>query len=80
MKYDSRRNNNNRKDRKRENMNAKRCPHCGCEMKAKGAVGCAGHISYKCKNKKCGRRMWIYKPLTHPPIPLAPTQRRWMSR
>lgn len=73
-KYDNRR---NRKERKGANMNAKKCPHCGCDMKPKGALDCMGAISYKCKNKACGRRVVIRKNLAHPPIPLVPNRRAY---
>jgi len=34
----------------------KQC-ECGGKLKARGATGCAGHISFKCN--KCGKRMHV---------------------
>ena len=54
-----------RKDRRvkrkegEKNMNAKRCPHCGFVMRSRGASDTIGSLSWKCKNKKCGRTVWL---------------------
>jgi tRNA(Ile2) C34 agmatinyltransferase TiaS len=60
---------------------AKKCPFCGGDMKAKGASDCCGGMSFKCRNKKCGRRVWIRKPVTNP-RPIVPTSRieRYLGR
>jgi len=62
------------KREKKEKMQMKKCPFCGCEMKPKGASDCAGGLSFKCKNKKCGRRVWTRKQAL-PPIPIVPSSR-----
>jgi tRNA(Ile2) C34 agmatinyltransferase TiaS len=68
-----------RNDKRDNKMPAKKCPHCGCDMKAKGASDCVGGISFKCKSSKCGRRVWVRKNLAHPPIPMAPRERNYFS-
>jgi hypothetical protein len=78
-------NNNNRnryvkKEKDAEKVsNAKKCPHCGCDMREKGASDCMGGISFKCKNKKCGRRVWVHKKLTRIPEPLIVRSRFWKN-
>ena len=57
---------------KKMNANAKRCKYCGHEMRARGCGDVAGGLYWKCKNKKCGRTVWKYNPVT-PPEPLVPT-------
>lgn len=57
---------------KKMNVNAKRCPHCGHEMRARGSGDAAGGYSWKCRNKKCGRRVWKRREVT-PPEPLVPS-------
>jgi len=58
--------------KKKMNTNARRCPHCGHEMRARGCGDAAGGVSWKCRNKKCGRTVWERRNVT-PPVPLVPT-------
>lgn len=60
------------KREKRSKAPAKKCPFCGGDMKAKGASDCAGGLSFKCRNKKCGRRIWLRSHGCPPLIPLVP--------
>lgn len=57
-------------------MTGKKCQHCGSEMRARGAADGVGSVSWKCRNKKCGRTLWIRRELTAPPIPLTYTDKR----
>ena len=67
-----------RKDKPPEKIShAKKCPFCGCDMRETGASDCMGGISFKCKNKKCGRRVWVHMKLTHTPEPLIVRSRFW---
>jgi ribosomal protein L37AE/L43A len=50
----------------------KRCPHCGGQQRARGAVGRAGHLRWKCR--KCGRTVWV-RPAFKPPVPIVPVRR-----
>jgi len=45
------------KNKKNKNYN-KLCIFCGSYMNCCGASDSVGGISWKCKNKKCGRRFW----------------------
>ena len=55
---------------KKMKANERKCLTCSSIMRPKGAGDIAGGIYWKCKNKKCGRTVWVRKyPLT-PPIPL----------
>lgn len=68
--YQKRRFDNTPKKKKKENPMAKKCPHCGAEMRPRGASDCCGGLSWKCRSRKCGRTEWVFKfPLT-PPEPL----------
>jgi tRNA(Ile2) C34 agmatinyltransferase TiaS len=57
---------------KRSKPPVKKCPFCGSDMKAKGASDSAGGVSFKCRNKHCGRRVWIHSDRCPPLIPLVP--------
>lgn len=59
-------------ERREKHIGAKRCPHCGHCMRARGASNSVGCLSWKCRNKKCGRTVWKKIDPT-PPTPLAPT-------
>lgn len=59
-----------KKKEKKMNPNSKKC-RCGGEMRCRGASDAMGGISWKCKNKSCGRTVWERK-LAAPPVPLAP--------
>lgn len=56
---------------KKMSPHSKVCPFCGNEMRCRGASDAAGGISWKCRNKKCGRTTWERK-VPKPPIPLVP--------
>lgn len=58
--------------KKKEGKMSKKCAHCGSEMKPRGASDAAGGLSWKCRNKTCGRTVWIRKNPV-PPTPLVPT-------
>jgi tRNA(Ile2) C34 agmatinyltransferase TiaS len=68
--YDKRPREKKEKERKM-NPNSKRCPHCGNEMRCRGASDSMGGISWKCRNKKCGRTIWERKQAVAPE-PVAP--------
>lgn len=55
------------RDKKERKMspNSKRCV-CGNEMCCRGASDTMGGISWKCRNKKCGRTIWERKPAAVP--------------
>lgn len=57
-------------------MKGKRCQHCGCEMRARGASDGFGSVSWKCRNKACGRTLWIRKERVTPPVPLVYMEKR----
>ena len=61
----------NRRERK-EKVASKKCPFCGGNMKEKGASDSVGSLSFKCRNKKCGRRVWVRKSGSPPLIPIVP--------
>jgi hypothetical protein len=44
---------------KDKDMNAKKCLYCGTHMKYKGPGNSAGAVYWKCRNKQCGRTLWI---------------------
>ncbi len=48
-----------------------RC-ECGGIMKARGPVGHAGHLRWKCR--KCGRTVWVRPDFT-PPVPIVPVSK-----
>lgn len=60
-----------KKKERKMSPNSRRCPHCGNEMKCRGASDSMGGISWKCRNKKCGRTVWERKPVA-PPEPVVP--------
>ena len=62
------------KKKKREGKMSKKCPHCGKEMVCKGPGDSAGATSWKCKNAKCGRRVWQWK------VPVPPTPIVWEKK
>lgn len=79
---DNRRGQNNRfrhdrkqKKEKKMSPNSRRCPHCGCEMRCRGAYDSMGGISWKCKNKTCGRRVREWR-VAVAPEPIVPHYRR----
>lgn len=55
--YDKRQKDKKKKERKMK-ASSKRCPHCGNEMRCRGASDSMGGTSWKCRNKKCGRTIW----------------------
>ncbi len=62
-----------KKEGKKKDMSkVKRCPHCGAEMRDRGASDACGGISWKCKNKKCGRTIWHRTAIMKAPIPVIP--------
>jgi len=67
-----RRNEFQKREGKKMNVHAKRCPYCGYEMRARGCGDAAGGLSWKCKNKKCGRTVWKHS-FPAPPEPVVPT-------
>ena len=76
-KRNTRKRNIKEKKGKREmSANSRKCQYCGNEMRCRGASDSAGGVSWKCRNKKCGRTMWERKrPLA--PEPLVPHIRRF---
>ena len=62
---------NKRKKKREWNPMSKKCGHCGCEMRTRGASDAAGGLSWKCRNKKCGRTVWEHR-IPKAPIPLVP--------
>lgn len=71
-RYDKNRYNNDQKPKKkREYAMVKKCAHCGSPMKPRGSVGVVGALSWKCRNKKCGRTIKEFKKVK-PPEPLVP--------
>lgn len=69
-RYKKRQDTQKKEGKKKDMSNVKRCPCCGHELRARGASDTSGSISWKCKNKKCGRTVWEKKILTVPPTPL----------
>lgn len=61
-----------KRKKRKENKNMKKCPYCSNEMKCRGASDVAGATSWKCRNKKCGRTSWVRKNPS-PPTPLVAT-------
>jgi len=61
----------NKKKERKMKKHSRRCPHCGNEMRCRGASDSMGGISWKCRNKKCGRTIWERKKVI-PPIPIVP--------
>jgi hypothetical protein len=59
-----------RKKKKEGDVNAKKCPHCGSNMKCKGPGDTAGAVYWKCKDKRCGRTLWVRKPAPKEIVPL----------
>lgn len=58
---------------KKKERNSMKCKYCGeKEMRSNGASDSSGSIRWKCKNKKCGRTLWVNFGPKNPPIPLAP--------
>lgn len=49
-----------------------RCEHCGGPLKPRGAVGCVGHLRWKCR--RCGRTVWT-RPDYKIPVPICPIDR-----
>jgi hypothetical protein len=60
---------------KRSKAPARKCPFCGADMKAKGASDSSGSLSFKCRNKHCGKRVWVRSNGCPPLIPLVPYSR-----
>lgn len=56
--------------REEKKMTGKKCPHCGGRMRNRGVFDIVGGISWKCRNKKCGKVLRIKKGKFVPPIPL----------
>lgn len=63
--------NRGEKKKKKMNANARRCPHCSHEMRPRGCSDVNGSLSWKCKNKKCGRTVWK-REKPEPPEPVVP--------
>jgi len=57
------------KEGKKLKKNMRRCPHCGNVMVCRGASDSIGSLSWKCKNRKCGRTIWERREV-RPPIPV----------
>jgi tRNA(Ile2) C34 agmatinyltransferase TiaS len=70
-RYNKKRQDNNKEDKKKMKKNVRRCPHCGFAMRCRGASDSAGAISWKCRNKKCGRTVWERQEVK-PPVPIFP--------
>jgi len=62
---------NDKKKERKMRPNSKRCPYCGNEMRCRGASDSMGGISWKCRNKQCGRTVWERKKVV-PPVPVTP--------
>lgn len=60
------------KQQQQKNDNKSRCAFCGGQLKARGPVGHAGHLRWKCR--KCGRTVWV-RPEYKIPEPLVPTSK-----
>jgi ribosomal protein L37AE/L43A len=61
-----------RAGQRKEGDNRTRCEHCDGLLRARGALGSAGHLRWKCR--KCGRTV-ITRPDFKPPVPIVPTGR-----
>ena len=59
-----------KRKKKEENMNIKKCPFCGSDMKCRGPKDSAGTIFWKCRNNKCGRTLDVRKGPPKEVIPL----------
>lgn len=70
-RYDKRHKDKKKKKERKMRPDSKRCPHCGNEMRCRGASDSMGGISWKCRNKKCGRTVWERKQVV-PPTPVVP--------
>jgi ribosomal protein L37AE/L43A len=61
-----------RRDGDKKMNNERKCPHCGSNMRARGASDVIGGSLWKCRNKKCGRTVGKRKELVIPE-PVVPT-------
>jgi len=59
------------KEVKKRKKNVRRCPHCGSVLRCRGGSDAIGGVSWKCRNKKCGRTVWDRREV-QAPIPLVP--------
>jgi len=70
MAYNKYPNNRVKSRVKERNKDMKKCPYCNNVMRYKGSGDSSGWYYWKCKNKHCGRTVWVKKMPPKEVIPL----------